>query len=143
MPLIKRLKQHALLLDTHIWIWLVEGSSKIKPFARKAIEDAETLFISPISIWEFGMLVEHHRVEVEMDRLDWIERSIIAAGLEIAPINPRVAIQSTRLPGEMHGDPADRLLVATAHEISAVLVTCERKILQFGRGRFITAFNPG
>jgi PIN domain nuclease of toxin-antitoxin system len=142
MPSLKRLKQHKILLDTHVWIWMVEGDPKIKASARKAIETAKTVFLSPISVWEIGMLVQSGRVELELDRLDWVEQSIEIAGFEVAPISPKIAIQSTRLPGTIHGDPADRLLIAAAHELNAVLVTCDRKILEYGRGNYIHVFDP-
>lgn len=142
MPSLKRLKQHKILLDTHVWIWMVEGDSKINASARKAIETAKCVFISPISIWEIGMLVQSGRVELELDRLDWVEKSIEIAGFEVASISSKIAIQSTRLPGTIHGDPADRLLIATAHELNAVLVTCDRKILEYGRGNYIHVYDP-
>ena len=142
MPLLKSLKQHKLLLDTHTWIWIIEGNPKIKSSARKSIKNAKHIFISPISIWEIGMLVERKRIELELDRLDWVEKMMEVAGIEIAPITPSIAMQSTRLPGNVHGDPADRLLISTAHEINAVLVTCDRKILDYGRDKYIHAYDP-
>ena len=58
------------------------------------------------------------------------------------PITPRIAIQSTRLPENAHGDPADKILIATAHECNAVLVTHDQKILEYGKGRFIYVYDP-
>ncbi len=81
-------------------------------------------------------------MERELDRLDWVDKSIEVAELEVAPISPKIAIQSTRLPGTIHGDSSDRLLIATAHELNAVLVTCDRKILEYGRGNYIHVYDP-
>jgi PIN domain nuclease of toxin-antitoxin system len=100
------------------------------------------ILISPISIWEIGMLVEKNRISIEMDVLDWVEQSLEGSGTKLVPISPRVAIQSSRLPGIIHGDPADRILVATAFEENAVLVTCDRQLLEYGKGRFISVYNP-
>jgi PIN domain nuclease of toxin-antitoxin system len=58
------------------------------------------------------------------------------------PITPRIAIQSTRLPGAIHGDPADRILVATAHECNSVLVTCDEKLLAYGKDKFVNVHDP-
>lgn len=65
MPVVKEIKQHKILLDTHIWIWLVAGDPILSHSTRRAVEQAkerEHLFISPISIWEISMLVERKRI---------------------------------------------------------------------------------
>lgn len=145
MPIIKQLKQHKLLIDTHVWIWLMMGKPVFTPAFRKTLDQnptREVILISPISIWEIGMLVEKKRLELEMDCLDWIERSLDNPRVKIATITPRIAIQSTRLPGAVHGDPADRILIATAHEEGAVFVTCDQKLLDYGKDQFIAVHNP-
>lgn len=145
MPIIKQLQQHKVLLDTHIWIWLMEGNSELSPKFLKAIDICQTLdniFISPISIWEIGMLVEKKRIRLEMDCLDWVNQALNKTGFNVVPISPLIAIQSTRLPGDVHGDSADRLIIATAHVENAVLVTCDQKILNYGTDRFISVHSP-
>ena len=144
MPIIKVIKKHKLLLDTHVWIWSMIGASMLKKSFHITFEKAlklQNILISPMTIWEVGMLVEKKRIEIEMDVLDWIEQALDTPGMNLCPITPRIAIQSTRL-GNIHGDPVDRILIATASEKNAVLVTCDRKILQYAKGKGITAFNP-
>jgi PIN domain nuclease of toxin-antitoxin system len=145
MPLIKEIKQHKILLDTHIWIWLAEGNSILSPSSRKAIDRAreqERLLISPISVWEISMLVERKRIKLEMDLTDWLKQWIELAGIITADISFQVAILSNRLPGIIHGDPADRILIASAYEENAVLVTADEKILKFGQDHFISVYDP-
>lgn len=145
MPLIKHLQQHKIILDTHVWIWLMEGNPELSPQFRKAVErcqEHEAILISAISVWEIGMLVDNKRISFEMDCLDWIEQALSARGIRLCPITPRIAIQSTRLPGSIHADPADRLLLASALEESAVLVTCDEKLLEYGKGRFLSVHDP-
>ncbi len=145
MPILRILKRHKLLLDTHVWIWTMNGSAKLSKSFQTAFEKASAtqgILISPMSIWEMGMLTEKKRLEIDMDVLDWIEQALDIPGLEISPITPRIAIHSTKLTGDVHGDPVDRLLIATAIEESAVLVTCDQKILNFAKGKFLTAYNP-
>ncbi|NGX34102.1 MAG: Ribonuclease VapC22 [Candidatus Anoxychlamydiales bacterium] len=145
MPIVKEIKKHKLLLDTHVWIWSMIGSSMLKKSFHLTFEKAlkaESISISPMTIWEVGMLVEKKRIEIEMDVLDWVEQALDTPGINLSPITPRIAIHSTRLIGEVHGDPVDRLLIATASEKNAVLVTCDRKILQYAKGKGIFAFNP-
>ena len=145
MSLIKTLKQHKLILDTHVWIWLMSGEKVFKQSFLHLLSKRKKrpyIYISPISIWEVGVLVEKKRVQLEMDRLEWVENSLEFSDFEIVPITTRIAIQSSRLPGNLHGDPADRLLISTAHESNAVLVTCDQKILQYGKDRYVDVYNP-
>lgn len=145
MPIIKHIQQHKLLLDTHVWIWVASGDPILAPVFRETVDRERTqerILISAISIWEIGMLVEKKRLELEMDCLDWVERFLSQPGVSLCALSPRIAIQSTRLPGEIHSDPADRILVASAHEEGAVLVTCDEKLLEYGKGRFVNVYDP-
>lgn len=145
MPILKKLQQHKLLLDTHVWIWLMEGNPIISGHFVSSVEHAQNhdgILISAISIWELGMLVERKRIEIEMDVLDWANDALASRGVTLIPLTPRISILSSRLPGAMHGDPADRILVASAYEENAVLVTCDQKLLEYGKDRFISVHNP-
>lgn len=145
MPIVKEIKQHKILLDTHIWIWLAQGNSIIAPLARKAFDRArenENLFISPISVWEISMLVEKKKIILEMDIMDWLKQWIELPGIQIVELSCQVAMLSNRLPGLIHGDPADRILIASAFEEKAVLVTADEKILAFGKEPFISVYDP-
>ena len=145
MPIIKEIKKHKLLLDTHVWIWSMIDSSMLKKSFHSTFEKAlesQNILISPMSIWEIGMLVEKKRIEIDMDVLDWIEQALDSPGINLSPITPRIAIHSSRLTNGIHGDPVDRLLIATASEKNAVLVTCDQKILKYAKGKEISAYNP-
>lgn len=143
MPVYKSLKKHKLLLDTHVWIWLMLGDERLNQSFRLAIEQyKERILISAISVWELGMLVERKRIELEIDCLDWVEQALSNSNIELIPLTPRIAIQSTRLPEIPHGDPADRILISTAHECNAVLVTHDQKILNYGKSKFIGVYDP-
>jgi PIN domain nuclease of toxin-antitoxin system len=145
MLIINELLQHKLLLDTHVWIWLMEGNSILSSHFRSSLEHAqrhEGILISAISVWEIGMLTGKKRIALEMDTLDWIEIALSAQGVKLIALKPKISIQSCRLPGQLHADPADRLLVATAHEENAVLITCDKKLLAYGQDQFISVYNP-
>ena len=88
------------------------------------------------------MLAEQKRIHLEIDCLDWVEQAFASSNITLIPLTPRIAIQSTRLPETPHGDPADRILIATAHEEGAVLVTCDQKLLEYGQGRFVNVHDP-
>jgi PIN domain nuclease of toxin-antitoxin system len=145
MPLVNELKQHKILLDTHVWIWLTSGNSILSLSARKAIDrakDREHLLISPISVWEISMLIERKRIALDMDLTDWLNQWIESPGIMTAEFSFQVALLSNRLPGSLHGDPADRILIATAYQENAVLVTADEKILSYGKDPFISVYNP-
>lgn len=145
MPVYKSLKKHKLLLDTHVWIWLMLGEERLNLSFRRLIEHnrgKELIFVSAISVWELGMLVERKRIQLEIDCLDWVEQAFASSDINLIPLSPRIAIQSTRLPETPHGDPADRILIATAHEYNAVLITHDQKILDYGKSKFMGVYDP-
>lgn len=146
MPIVKKIIQHKILLDTHVWVWIMNGDHCISTSFKNVLErlsfEQENIILSPISFWEIGMLVEKERVYLDMDVLDWVEKSLEFPGIRISPLTPSIAIQSSRLPGNAHLDPADRILVATAHSENAVLITCDEKLLEYGKGKFVNVHDP-
>jgi PIN domain nuclease of toxin-antitoxin system len=145
MPVYKTLGKHKLLLDTHVWIWLMIGDERLSSSFRRTVEqykEKELILISAISVWELGMLVEQRRIQLEIDTLDWAEQAFESPHINLMPLTPRIAIQSSRLPGLIHGDPADRILIATASEHNAILITHDQKILDYGKDKFIGVYDP-
>ncbi len=125
----------SVVLDTHVWIWLMNGDTTLRPeavaLAREAAR-AGRLYVSAISAWEVAMLAARGRIVLTQDPLDWVRTSVARAGLVVDTLTPEVMVASTRLPGDLHGDPADRFIVATARSLGAVLVTRDRQILAYG-----------
>jgi len=124
----------ALLLDTHIWIWLMLGDSELKPELIERIEQAarnSQLYISAISTWELSMLVAKGRIQFKQDVLQWVQTALKLPGLQCLPLSVDVLVESSRLPGICHGDPADRMLIATARHHGFSLVTRDEKVLTY------------
>ena len=125
-----------LLLDTHVWIWLLLGKEPLASSAARAdIQAAASggrLRVSVISVWEVGMLESKGRLSFPLSCSEWVRRALAAPGISLADLSAEIALASTRLPGEIHGDPADRILVATARQLGARLVTCDGAILDYG-----------
>lgn len=125
-----------LLLDTHTLIWLTDGSRKLGTAAKEAIRKAyrdDRAIVSAITPWEIGLLVSKGRVTLGQDVLDWLHVTLAVSGLRLIPLEPEIAVASTRLPFEMHADPADRILVATARHLGATLVTADEAFLAMAR----------
>ncbi|MGB7546696.1 MAG: type II toxin-antitoxin system VapC family toxin [Terracidiphilus sp.] len=125
-----------LLLDTHVLVWLMFGETKLGKQARRAIDVAartNRLFLSAITPWEIAVLVSKRRIDLHQDTMEWVRAAISLPGVTLVPLEPEIAVASTRLPWEMHPDPADRMLVATARHLSATLVTADRMLLAMAR----------
>ena len=129
-----------LLLDTHVLVWLMFGEAKLGTKAAKTINlsaRGNRLLVSAITPWEIGVLVAKRRIELHQDTMQWVRTATSLPGMQLAPLEPEIAIESTCLPFEMHADPADRILVATARRLGATLVTADRALLDLaGSGRF-------
>ena len=124
------------MLDTHALVWLIAGDDQLHAATRQRIEAAaqqQQLWISAITPWEIGMLVAKGRLVLDRDVMDWLHAALSLPGIRLAPLDPAVAVASTRLPGEVHGDPADRLIVATARALGATLITADAALLAYGR----------
>src|SRR5687768_4419986 len=125
-----------LVLDTHVWIWMLEGvESELSAATIAAIEEAggrAELVISAISIWELGMLEAKGRITLSRSIDEWVRAALTAPGLRLADLTPEISLESTRLPRSSHGDPADRMIVATARVLGGTLVTCDDRILSYG-----------
>lgn len=130
-----------LVLDTHVWIWLFEGHKKIDTSAvRTTLDDAASdgrLYIPAIALWELAMLEERGRITLAMDIHTWIDRALSFPGHNLVPLSPRIAVDSSRLPGDFHGDPADRIIAATARALNARLITADRDIIRYARSRYL------
>lgn len=84
--------------------------------------------MSAITPWEIALLASKKRIDLHRDPLEWLN-----ATLHLAPIEPEIAVASTRLPFDIHSDPADRIIVATARHLGATLVTADQSLLELGK----------
>ena len=128
--------ERSLLLDTHVLVWLMGGEPRLGPKARAAIRTAgqrQKLLISAITPWEVALLVSKKRIEVYRDVMEWVCDALATPGASLAPLEPEIAVACARLPWEMHADPADRILVATARHLGARLVTADSALLEMAR----------
>lgn len=125
-----------LLIDTCALIWIasVEEGAPIGP-VEDALDEARDLgapiYLSPISGWEIGMLAAKGRLPMPMPPRLWLEQLMASAGMQWAEMPVEVLLASSVMPGNPHGDPADRIIVATAREYGLRLVTRDRKILDY------------
>ena len=123
-----------IVLDTHVWVWCMDNPQMLSPAAAEAIADAQkssAVYISAISAWEIYMLEKKGRLEFKISALDWVRRCERLSFLKFVPVDNEIARVAVQLPGELHPDPADRMIVATSLILGAPLVTKDRRILEF------------
>lgn len=121
-----------ILLDTHTLVWLDGGMDQLGTGARKYLDSAlqdDQLAVSAISFWEIGMLVEKGRLKMDIDILQW-RSDLLGGGLKEVPVTGLIGMRAAGL-NDLHGDPADRLIVATALQEEAKLATADEEILRW------------
>lgn len=131
---------NGLLLDTHVWIWLNNGSPELKPVVVREIDHAAEngeLFISAISVWEIATLVSKKRILLRTSIQEWVDQALSQPGVELIPLSPTIAIESTALPDGLNADPADRMIVATARIKSLTLMTRDDNMQQYAKAGFV------
>lgn len=129
-----------ILLDTHVWVWLTHGDTRLPSYMSAMIEISrlEGLAVSAISCWEVAKLVEKGRLKLPRPTLEWMEAALDGSGIAVVPLSKEVAVASASLPGDFHGDPADQIIVATARLHDLRLATCDEKILNYAYVRTLT-----
>ena len=134
-----------LLLDPHIWIWLMNGDDdNLDSLTVTAIEEAAAhgrVYVSAISVWEVAMLESKGRIRLSRDCLDWVRQALDAPGVLLLPLSPEISVASSRLPGKFHGDPADRILAASARLHDLSIVTHDERILAYGAEQYVSVLN--
>lgn len=125
-------------MDSCAAIWLAEGEW-MAPAALEAIGDAMAagIFVSPLTAWEIGRLSSPSSKRPALrflpDAETWFARLMAAPGFRPAPFTPEIALAATRLPGQPHRDPIDRMLIATARVMGVAIVTRDRLIVAYGK----------
>jgi PIN domain nuclease of toxin-antitoxin system len=123
-----------LLIDTHVWLWMVEGNPQLRPETQRIIDEAAAnsrLRLSIMSIWEVAILAARGRIALSKSHPIWIRESLAEPGPGIEPLTAEIAMASCDLPGRFRSDPADEIIVATARVTGATLVTRDRRILDY------------
>ena len=122
-----------ILLDTHIWVWLVSDAQQLRPRQRDLLDQhgADGLGVSVISCWEVAKLVEKGRLALQQPVGEWIAAALARPHITLLSLTPEIAVDATQLPAGFHSDPADQLIVATARILGIPLLTADAKILNY------------
>ncbi len=125
-----------IVLDTHALVWWVNNEDRLSERAGKAIKQelnsaTGRILISSISAWEIALLVKKGRLVLTMDVTDWLHTVAEIENTRFVPVNQEIAVQSVRLPGTLHSDPADRMITALARHYSVPVVTADTRIQKY------------
>lgn len=123
-----------IVLDTHVLIWWVSDAKKLSKKAQKTIEAQKSenaILVSSMSVWEIYSLVKNGRLQLTMDTDSWLEKIEHLPFIQFVPIDNKIAAKSVLLPGELHNDLADRIIIATAREKGATLVTADERLRKY------------
>lgn len=119
------------LMDTHVWIWWNMHPRKLTRRVRSFLSTPsryDELLLSAISVWELAKLLEKKRLAISCDPEEWIRVALEMPKLRLVPLSPTISCRATRLPGPFHDDPADQIIVATAREENATILTADERI---------------
>jgi PIN domain nuclease of toxin-antitoxin system len=120
------------LLDSHVWIWWLTGqkdlSTKKRELLDRLAQEGTPPFLAAISLWEAQMLHQKGRLVLEMDFPVWLSQASDPSVVRLLPLDTSVVLALDKLPERLHGDPADRIIVATAKAHGLELMTEDKSI---------------
>lgn len=133
-----RASPRPLLLDTCALIWLANGDAMTAD-AIAAVDQAAmdgAVLVSPISAWEIGLLCRPRTgrsaaLRFLPDARTWFTKAMSGVGIRPAPFTAEIAFEASLLPGQLHNDPADRLIISTARRLGAPVVTRDRRMIEY------------
>ena len=127
---------NAVVLDTHVLLWSLLEPEELSPSIKRQItlaQNAGKLFVCSISLWEIAMLSLKKRINIYESVQDFLKEITKIKGLNIVEISPEIAAESVALMDNFYGDPADRIIVASAKIKGATLLTRDKKILDWAK----------
>lgn len=123
-----------IILDTSVLIWLISSPEKLSHKASQVVEreiKKEEIIVSSISVWEIYLLVKKGRLKFTVHPDKWLEETENLPFIRFVAVDNKIAAYSVNLPDPLHKDPADRIIIATALQIGARVVTPDKKILNY------------
>jgi PIN domain nuclease of toxin-antitoxin system len=122
-----------IVMDTHIWFWWVTANPKLSDQHVELIERAEgnRLIISAVSCWEIAYKAASGKLDLDQPAGEWMARSLARSGVHVEPVSSAIAVEAAILPGDVHKDPADRFIIATARILDCPLLSADAKVVGY------------
>jgi len=121
------------LLDTNAWIWALDAPEKLPKKVRSLLHDADNLpfALAAISPWEVVKKESKGLLQLSVPIRQWVEHATQAPFIELVPLSLDISLESSHLPGGFHKDPADQIIAATARVYDLVLISADRRLLDY------------
>ena len=129
-----------LVLDTHVWVWLVSGILAMSEQALTSIEQSAakgTVIVPAAAVWEVAMWEKRGLIMLAQPCAHWVADAVSAPGLSVQPMTSEIAVEAVNLPGTFRGDQADRMIVATARLAGGSVVTADQRIMDYGQAGYV------
>ena len=123
-----------IVLETHAWIWWISDPSKLSEKAKERIDEEMSnkgIYISSISTWEIAMLISKGRLSLNTSLERWLLLCERLPFFNFVPVDNTIAVKSVNLPGNVHPDPADRIIISTSILMDATCITKDSKIRKY------------
>lgn len=133
-----------ILLDTNVLLWIVNDDVRLGSEARDILERASSagqVAVSAISFWEIGLLLSKRRIALAMPLADFAAAIANAPAFRVVPVDWDIAVEAGSLPAGIHGDPGDRILIASARQLGCPMATTDGKILQHAAAGHLAAID--
>ena len=130
-----------IVLDTQALVWLVEASGELGAHARELEADSDVIAASAISLWEIGLLVSRSKLALSLPLHQWADRVEQEAVIDILGVSRSIAIDAGMLPDYEHGDPGDRIVLATARFMGCPVMTSDRRMLEYAQKGHVRAID--
>lgn len=125
------------VLDTHIWYWWVTAHPKLSAQHVELMKRAEKdgLIVSAVSCWEIAYKAASGKLDLDQPAGEWMARSLARSGVQVEPVSAEIAVEAALLPGDVHKDPADRFIIATARILDGPLLSADAKVVGYNHVR--------
>ena len=133
-----------ILIDTHVLIWLGVRPERIGAKTHEVLMagiEEQQVAIAAITPWEISMSASKGRLNLAMPTDHWLDTILSRTGIRVAALEPAIAVDAGQLPGTIHGDPGDRIIIATARLLECPVVTADRKILAYAKAGHVQALD--
>ncbi len=136
----------AVVLDTHTWVWAMEGAEQLSSSSAvdliERASEAGRLYLSAVSLFELAELQRSERVQFTIPLDDWVHRALETPGLTVVEPGERVSLEAARLPGNFTGDLIDRFIVSTTRTLGGILVTADSELTAYAGAGHLAALDP-
>ena len=133
-----------IVLDTHVLVWAMENHRFLGPEAAALIDEAtasDGAYVSAMTCWEVSMLSDRGKLGFRQGVHAWMKGALAQSGIFLVPVDFEIGIDAGALPGQVHGDPCDRIIMATARSLGCALLTADAAILDYAAGGYLTAID--